>query len=117
VISNLAEAAGWIGAFLLFTAYLLVSLGRLAGHGVLFQLLNVAGSTGLAVASAAGGVWPSVALNAVWIGIGVFILIRHAVRRRAATRGVQPLSEMSANRDRSSGPLTWRDWHAPRMST
>jgi hypothetical protein len=92
VISYLAQAAGWLGAFLLFTAYLLVSLGRLAGHGVLFQVLNVAGSAGLAVASADRGVWPSVALNAVWIGIGIVILIRHAIRRRAAARDAQPLS-------------------------
>jgi hypothetical protein len=81
--------AGWIGAILLLTAYALVSLRRLAGNGVLFQVLNVAGSTGLAAASIAGGVWPSVAVNVVWIGIGVVILVRLAVRRRAATREAQ----------------------------
>jgi hypothetical protein len=83
VISDLAMIAGWIGALLLLTAYLLVSLRRLAGNGVLFQVLNVAGSTGLACAAIAGGVWPAVALNVVWVGIGVFTLVRHAVRRRA----------------------------------
>ena len=84
-------AAGWIGAFLLLTAYFLVSLRRLAGNGVLFQVLNVAGSTGLAGASAAGGVWPSVALNVVWIAIGVVILVKHAVRRRATMHEAQAL--------------------------
>jgi len=82
-------AAGWIGALLLLTAYFLVSVRRLAGNGVPFQVLNIGGSIGLASASAAGGVWPSVAVNAVWIGIGVVILIKHAVRRRAATRDVE----------------------------
>jgi hypothetical protein len=93
VISSLAMIAGWIGALLLLTAYLLVSLRRLAGNGVLFQVLNVAGSLGLAAASVAGGVWPSVAVNVVWIGIGVVVLVRHAVRRRAAGREAQPLPD------------------------
>jgi hypothetical protein len=78
--------AGWIGTILLLTAYLLVSLRRLAGDGVVFQVLNVSGSVGLACAGIAGGVWPAVALNAVWIVIGLFTLGRHAIRRRAATR-------------------------------
>jgi hypothetical protein len=91
LISYLAMAGGWIGAFLLLTAYFLVSLRRLAGNGVMFQVLNVAGSTGLAGASVAGGVWPSVALNVVWIAIGVVILVKHAVRRRAGTREAQAL--------------------------
>jgi hypothetical protein len=88
----LAMIAGWIGALLLLTAYFLVSIRRLAGNGVLFQLLNIAGSVGLAAAAIAGGVWPSVALNVVWIGIGVVILLRHAIRRRVATPKAQPLS-------------------------
>jgi hypothetical protein len=83
-------AIGWIGALLLLTAYLLVSLRRLAGNGVVFQLLNIAGSIGLAVASIAGGVWPSVAVNVVWIAIGIGILVKRAVRRPAATRDTQP---------------------------
>ena len=91
---------GWIGALLLLTAYFLVSLRRLAGNGVLFQLLNIAGSVGLAAASVAGGVWPSVAVNVVWIGIGVVILVRQAVRRGATTREGPPLSgDGQPNRD------------------
>jgi hypothetical protein len=89
----LAMIAGWIGAFVLLTAYFLVSLRRLAGNGVLFQLLNVAGSAGVAVASIAGRVWPSVALNVVWIGIGVVILVRNAIRRGTARREAGPLSQ------------------------
>ena len=84
--------AGWIGAVLLLTAHLLVSIRRLAGNGVLFQMLNVAGSAGLAGAAVAGKVWPSAAVNLVWIGVGVVILVRHALRRRDhAARDAQPI--------------------------
>ena len=93
MIFSLPMIAGWIGALLLLTAYLLVSLRRLAGNGVLFQVLNVAGSAGLAWAAIAGGVWPAVALNVVWIAIGLFTLVRHAIRRHTGTPEGHPLPE------------------------
>jgi hypothetical protein len=92
-MTYLAMTAGWIGALLLLTGYLLVSIRRLAGNSVLFQTLNVVGSIGLAGASVAGGVWPSAAVNAVWIGVGVVILVRQAVGRRATTREAQTFPE------------------------
>jgi hypothetical protein len=69
-------AVGWGGAALLLGAYALVSAGRLAGGGITFQVMNLAGAAGLATNSAVNGAWPSVALNLVWIGVGAVTLLR-----------------------------------------
>ncbi|MFR9776619.1 CBU_0592 family membrane protein [Micromonospora sp. MS34] len=58
------EVVGWLGAALLLAAYALISRGRLAGDGRIFQWLNIAGSGGLALSSTVHGAWPSAALNA-----------------------------------------------------
>lgn len=72
----LIDIAGWIGAALLLLAYALVSNRRLAGDSVRFQLLNLSGGVMLAANSAYHGALPSVAVNAVWIVIGLTALLR-----------------------------------------
>ncbi len=71
-----AAIAGWVGAVLLLGAYLLVSTRRMAGDGIWFQSLNIAGSLGLGIAAVAGGVWSSAALNALWVTVGLWVLTR-----------------------------------------
>jgi hypothetical protein len=80
--STIIDLMGWIGAVLLLLAYALVSSGRLAGDSVRFQLLNLSGGLLLAANSAYHGALPSVAVNAVWIVIGLAALLR-ARRQRA----------------------------------
>ncbi len=72
----LIDVAGWLGAASLLAAYALVSSGRLAGRGLGFQLLNLAGAVGLLVNGVYHGAWPSAALNAVWLVVGVVALVR-----------------------------------------
>jgi hypothetical protein len=83
------EIAGWAGAALILLAYLLLSIGRLTGQSPVYQWMNVFGAIGFAI----NGWWhralPSTALNVVWLGIGLFTLIR-LTRRKApvsASRG------------------------------
>lgn len=70
------DIMGWVGAILLLLAYALVSSRKLAGDSVRFQLLNLSGGLLLAANSAYHGALPSVAVNAVWIVIGVVALMR-----------------------------------------
>jgi hypothetical protein len=81
-----AAVVGWTGTCLLLAAYVLVSLRRLDGDGVAFQLLNVTGSTGLGIAAVAGGVWSAATLNALWVAIGLVVLARKGLRRGRAGR-------------------------------
>ncbi len=67
----LIDTAGWAGAAALLLAYGLVSYGRLNGRSIRFQLLNLFGAVGLLANGIWHGAWPSAALNAVWLVIGV----------------------------------------------
>ena len=73
---QLIDIAGWIGATSLLAAYGLVSTSRLGGPGPVFQLLNLVGATGLLLNGVFHGAWPSAALNAVWLLVGLTALAR-----------------------------------------
>ena len=72
----LIDLAGWGGAACLLSAYGLVSTGRLSGRSFGFQLLNLFGAVGLLANGVWHGAWPSAALNAIWLVIGVQALTR-----------------------------------------
>ena len=78
----LVELAGWIGAALILSAYLLLSMGRLTGQSALYQAMNVAGAAGFIVNGWWHGAIPSASLNVVWMMIGAGALWR--IRRRSA---------------------------------
>ena len=80
------EVAGWAGAVLILSAYLLLSLGRLSGQSSLYQSMNVAGAAGFVVNGAWHGAVPSASLNVIWALIGAFTLWRIARRRRQNPR-------------------------------
>ena len=83
------DGAGWLGAALLLAAYALVSSGRLGVGGRPYQSLNLAGALLLALNSAYHGALPSVAVNGIWIAIGLAGLA--AAGRR--TRRLRPDAE------------------------
>jgi hypothetical protein len=76
----LIEIVGWTGAILLLAAYGLLTLGKLPSSSASYQLMNLFGSTGLAINSFWNGAFPSVGLNVIWIGIGVFAVFKMAKR-------------------------------------
>jgi hypothetical protein len=62
--------------FALIIAYFLVSFGLLDGRGLIFQLINLTGGTGLLVVAASKGVIQSVILNFFWAIIGLIAIAR-----------------------------------------
>lgn len=72
----LVEVVGWAGALMILAAYALVSAGRVAPSGVPYQALNILGASGFVINGLAHGAMPSAVLNVIWIGIGVFVLMR-----------------------------------------
>jgi len=79
------EIAGWAGASLILSAYLLLSMGRLTGQSPIYQGMNVAGAAGFIVNGWWHGAIPSAALNVVWMLIGGVALWRIWARRRSST--------------------------------
>jgi hypothetical protein len=80
----LVEAAGWTGALLILSAYILVSLGKVAADSVGFQLLNIVGAAGFIINGWWHGAVPSAALNVVWMLFGAVALWRISRARRRA---------------------------------
>ncbi|GAA3398428.1 CBU_0592 family membrane protein [Cryptosporangium minutisporangium] len=89
-----AEIVGWAGAAALLAGYALLSLGRIP-HSRRYQVLNLAGSAGLAINGVVHQAWPSTVLNLVWVAIGAVALARLArlarlPRPEAGATGPQP---------------------------
>lgn len=82
----LVEAAGWAGAFLILSAYLLISAEKVTGRSPLYQWMNVVGGAGFVVNGWWHGAMPSASLNVVWLLIGAAALWRIRSRRRAEER-------------------------------
>lgn len=68
------EVIGWAAAVLILTAYVLLSLGKLAARGYIYQWMNVVGAAGFVINSGYNGAIPSAVLNIVWAGIGLFTI-------------------------------------------
>ena len=76
----LVEVAGWGGALLILSAYLLLSFGKLSGQSPVYQWMNVIGASGFAINGWWHGALPSAALNVVWLLIGGMALWRISKR-------------------------------------
>ena len=79
------EIIGWSATVMMLSAYLLLTSGRLRSLSPAYQWLNVLSGAGLIVNSGWNGAYPSATLNLIWMGIGLYGLLRGArVEPRAA---------------------------------
>jgi hypothetical protein len=70
----LVDLLGWAGAVALLSAYWLVSTRRTHGAAISYQVLNLLGSILVLANSLYYGAYPSVAVNGVWILIGLYAI-------------------------------------------
>lgn len=70
----LIDIAGWSGVVSLLIAYALVSTRRVGGNSIVYQLMNILGASLLIANSYYYGAMPSVGINLVWIGIGLYTI-------------------------------------------
>lgn len=82
----LLEATGWIGVVSYVLAYLLLTIGVLKPSGYRFHLLNMAGAASLILYSLEYGDKPNVAVNFIWLMIGIGAVGRKLARRSAGDR-------------------------------
>ena len=78
------EIVGWAGASLILLAYLLLSAGKLTGHSIVYQAMNVVGAAGFIVNGWWHGAIPSAVLNVIWMLIGTIALWRILARRKVS---------------------------------
>ena len=79
------EVAGWAGATLILSAYLLLSAGKLTGQSLTYQGMNVVGAAGFVVNGWWHGAIPSAALNILWLMIGAIASWRILKKRGSST--------------------------------
>jgi hypothetical protein len=79
------DAIGWIGAVLVLLAYGLLSIKWMEGDWLSYQALNAAGAIMLVINSYYLGAYPSVGVNAAWVGIAALTLFRDWWRGPVAT--------------------------------
>jgi hypothetical protein len=75
------DTLGWFGTVLFLAAYILVSLKKVEGDSLLYQGMNIVAGGLLVVNTFYWHAYPSFALNAVWIAIGLFTLGRKKFSR------------------------------------
>jgi hypothetical protein len=72
----LIDVLGILGAGVLIYAYAMLTMRRMAGDSLRYQLINLGGSVALMVNSAVHLAWPSALLNLIWCGIGALAVGR-----------------------------------------
>lgn len=70
------EILGWYGAAAILVAYALVSFGALSSASVWYQILNASGALGIVVVSFSKKTYQPGVLNAIWLVIALFALVR-----------------------------------------
>ncbi|MFC4532325.1 CBU_0592 family membrane protein [Sphaerisporangium dianthi] len=78
---QLIDILGMLGAGVLLYAYAMLSMRKMSGDSLAYQLLNLGGAIALMINSAAHLAWPSALLNLVWCGIGILAVWRLVVAR------------------------------------
>jgi hypothetical protein len=75
------DVSGWAAALLILGSYILLSFGKIQARSPIYQWMNILGAVGFIINCTANGAWPSVALNIVWVGIGMYALRRNRLLR------------------------------------
>lgn len=70
------EIIGWVAAAMMLAAYLLLTTGRLGSNSATYQWLNVLSGAGFIVNSGWNGAYPSAFINVMWMGIGLYGVLR-----------------------------------------
>ena len=72
----LINILGWTGSLRYLLAYALVSMKRAEGDSILYQGMNIVAGGLLVIYTLCLGAYATTGLNAVWVAIGFFTLVR-----------------------------------------
>lgn len=79
---SIYEIIGWIGASSYIIAYFLLSINKLKGDSVVYQLMNVIGGLCLVISAYSTKDKPNLFTNLVWMFIGIFAIISIIKKRK-----------------------------------
>jgi paired small multidrug resistance pump len=79
--------AGYLGVVLVLLAFFLLQERKLQGHGLVYQLMNIFGALGVILSLVFGASpvnWPAFLMEAAWVLISGYGIVRGVRLRRAA---------------------------------
>ncbi|MFL7869654.1 MAG: hypothetical protein AB8I58_12545 [Anaerolineales bacterium] len=76
------DVLGWVGTVLYLVAYALISVKKVEGDSLFYQGMNIVAGILLVINTFYWRAYPSLGLNAVWIGIALFTLGRKYATQR-----------------------------------
>lgn len=79
---TIIDILGWTGTILYLLAYALISLKKVEGDSWLYQGINITAAILLIANTFYWRAYPSLGLNAAWIGIAVYTLGRKHLAQR-----------------------------------
>ena len=85
--------AGYVGVVLVLLAYLLMQAHKLHGNGLTYQLMNILGALGVLLSLTFGGHnWSAFAMEAAWLVISIYGVMRSLRLRRDQRNSEFPTS-------------------------
>ncbi len=66
------EIIGWIGVFMVWIAYLLITMEKIKSTSHIYQALNLVGSVMIAQNAFFNRAYPSVMANLTWIAVAIY---------------------------------------------
>lgn len=70
------EIIGWLGTLAVLIAYFLVSTKKITPTSKEYQFLNIFGAIAIIINSSIHHAIPSIGLNAVWLIIAIYALVK-----------------------------------------
>lgn len=67
-----SQSIGWVGTFLVLSAYFLISYNKIKSSSTIYQLMNLFGAIGIGFNVFYQSAWPAFTLQVVWGLIAVF---------------------------------------------
>jgi hypothetical protein len=76
------EVAGWAGSAMVVLAYAMLSMNKWKSSDVIYQMMNLAGSTLLIIFTLYKRAFPPATVNTIWAVIALFSVIQLVINRK-----------------------------------
>jgi len=76
------EVAGWAGSAMVVLAYAMLSMNKWKSSDVIYQMMNLAGSTLLIIFTLYKRAFPPATVNTIWAVIALFSVIQIVTNRK-----------------------------------
>ena len=81
------DLVGLLGTVIILAGFFLLQAGRLAGTGLIYQLINLFGAAGILVSLIGKFNLPVFLLEAAWLAVSFYVIVRSLRLKRSQRAG------------------------------